>query len=144
MIFQMTVSESSSTVHRTRRSQRLRNLVEMAVATRPENSYQPTRRRERIMKRFKSPQQLQRFLSTHDPIANLFTRRPSHDTAAKLHCADTIGGTWRRCVLRHPFGGRSDCLDFRLGARPSASGFRSSYRGQQKAEFNARFCLDPA
>lgn len=29
---------------------------------RAENSHQPTRRRERIMKRFKSPRQMQRFL----------------------------------------------------------------------------------
>src|ERR1700677_910971 len=40
--------------------------------SRAENSHQPTRRRERIMKRFKSPRQLQRFVSIHDPIANLF------------------------------------------------------------------------
>jgi putative transposase len=39
---------------------------------RAENSHQPTRRRERIMKRFKSPQQAQRFLSVHDQLANLF------------------------------------------------------------------------
>ncbi|MEJ2625630.1 MAG: IS6 family transposase [Pseudolabrys sp.] len=39
---------------------------------RAENSHQPTRRRERIMKRFRSPRQLQRFVSVHDPIANLF------------------------------------------------------------------------
>jgi putative transposase len=39
---------------------------------RAENSHQPTRRRERIMKRFKSPRQLQRFVSIQDPIANLF------------------------------------------------------------------------
>ena len=39
---------------------------------RAENSHQPTRRRERIMKRFKSPRHLQRFVSIHDPIANLF------------------------------------------------------------------------
>jgi putative transposase len=44
---------------------------------RAENSHQPTRRRERIMKRFKSPRQVQRFLSTHDQVANVFTRRPS-------------------------------------------------------------------
>jgi putative transposase len=31
---------------------------------RPENSHQPTRRRERIIKRFKSPRQVQRFLSS--------------------------------------------------------------------------------
>ena len=39
---------------------------------RAENSHQPTRQRERAMKRLKSPKQLQRFLSIHDPIANLF------------------------------------------------------------------------
>lgn len=39
---------------------------------RAENSHQPTRRRERIMKRFKSARQAQRFLSVHDQIANLF------------------------------------------------------------------------
>jgi putative transposase len=38
---------------------------------RAENSHQPTRRRERIMKRFKSPRQAQCFLSTHDQVANL-------------------------------------------------------------------------
>src|SRR3954447_19907305 len=56
---------------------------------RAENSHQPTRRRERIMKRFKSPRQVQRFLSIHDQIANLFTRRPKQDTAAKVHAART-------------------------------------------------------
>ena len=49
---------------------------------RAENSHQPTRRRERIMKRFKSPRQVQRFLSIHDPIANLFPRHRDHTTAA--------------------------------------------------------------
>jgi putative transposase len=46
-----------------------------------ENSHQPTRRRERIMKRFKSAGQAQRFLSTHDQVANLF-RRSANITAA--------------------------------------------------------------
>ena len=45
---------------------------------RAENSHQPIRRRERIMKRFKSSRQLQRFVSIHDPIANLF-HVPRHD-----------------------------------------------------------------
>jgi len=54
---------------------------------RAENSHQPTRRRERIMKRFKSPRQVQRFLSTHDQIANVFSRRPDQDTAAKFRTA---------------------------------------------------------
>jgi putative transposase len=39
---------------------------------RAENSRQPTRRRERIMKRFKLARQGQRFLSVHDQVANLF------------------------------------------------------------------------
>jgi putative transposase len=48
---------------------------------RAENSHQPTRRRERIMKRFKSAGQAQRFLSAHDQVANLF-RRPTNTSAA--------------------------------------------------------------
>ena len=39
---------------------------------RAENSHLPTRRREKIFKRFKSARHLQRFLSIHDPISNLF------------------------------------------------------------------------
>src|SRR3954470_12894339 len=48
---------------------------------RAENSHQPTRRRERIMKRFQSAGQAQRFLSVHDQVANLF-RRSTHSKAA--------------------------------------------------------------
>jgi hypothetical protein len=36
---------------------------------------------------FKSPRQVQRFLFTHDQIANVFARRPNQDTAAKFHSA---------------------------------------------------------
>jgi len=39
------------------------------------------------MKRFQSPRQVQRFLSIHDQIANVFTRRPDQDTAAKFRIA---------------------------------------------------------
>jgi putative transposase len=49
---------------------------------RAENSHQPTRRRERIMKRFKSAGQAQRFLSVHDQVANLF-RRPANTNAGE-------------------------------------------------------------
>jgi len=48
---------------------------------RAENSHQPVRRRERIIKRFKSPRHLQRFVSIHDPVANLF-HIPRHDIAS--------------------------------------------------------------
>jgi putative transposase len=56
---------------------------------RAENSHQPTRRRERQMKRFKSPGQAQRFLSTHDPINNLFHLRRDHLTARQYRAART-------------------------------------------------------
>lgn len=39
---------------------------------RAENSHQPTRQRERQMRRFKSPGHAQRFLSAYGPINNLF------------------------------------------------------------------------
>ena len=54
---------------------------------RAENSHQPTRRRERQMKRFKSARQVQRFLSAHDQIANLFHLRRDHVTASEYRAA---------------------------------------------------------
>ena len=42
---------------------------------RAENSHQPTRQKERQMKKFKSPGKAQRFLSAHGPINNLFRPR---------------------------------------------------------------------
>jgi putative transposase len=61
---------------------------------RAENSHQPTRRRERIMKRFKSPRQVQRFLSIHDQIANVFTRRPNQDIATFHIARNQAFTTW--------------------------------------------------
>jgi putative transposase len=66
---------------------------------RAENSHQPTRRRERIMKGFKSPRHVQRFLATHDQIANVFARPPlasaatirSARTQAFTHWAEVTG-----------------------------------------------------
>jgi putative transposase len=51
------------------------------------NSHQPIRRRERITERFTSPRQVQRFLSIHDQIASVFSRRSDQDTAAKFRVA---------------------------------------------------------
>jgi len=56
---------------------------------RAENSHQPTRRRERQMKRFKSPKHVQRFLSAHDGINNLFHLRREHLPAAQYRAART-------------------------------------------------------
>jgi len=56
---------------------------------RAENSHQPTRRRERQMKRFKSAGQTQRFLSAHDQINNLFHLRRDHVPASEYRAART-------------------------------------------------------
>src|ERR687884_495869 len=56
---------------------------------RAENSHQPTRRRERQMKRFKSPRQAQHFLSAHDGINNLFHLRRDHLSARQYRAART-------------------------------------------------------
>ncbi len=56
---------------------------------RAENSHRPTRRRERQMKRFKSPGQAQRFLSAHDGISNLFHLRRHQVPAAQYRAART-------------------------------------------------------
>ncbi len=52
-----------------------------------ENSHQPTRRRERQMKRFKSAGQAQRFLSAHDGINNLFHLRRHQLPATRYRAA---------------------------------------------------------
>src|SRR3954453_22611587 len=54
---------------------------------RAENSHQPTRRRERQMKRFKSARHAQRFLSAHDQINNLFLL-PRHRMSATDYRAE--------------------------------------------------------
>jgi putative transposase len=51
---------------------RVEHRQHKGLNNRAENSHQPTRRRERQMKRFKSARHVQRFVSIHDPIANLF------------------------------------------------------------------------
>ena len=66
---------------------------------RAEHSHQPTRRRERRMKRFKSPGQAQRFLSAHDPINNLFHLRRDHVTANQYREARMRAfATWAESV----------------------------------------------
>ena len=65
---------------------------------RAENSHQPTRRRERIIKRFKSARQLQRFCrSVHDQVANLFhVPYPETATARDRRAARNLAFTvWR-------------------------------------------------
>lgn len=69
---------------------------------RAENSHEPTRRRERIMKRLKSHWQTQLFLATHDQVANLFktpttanhpqARRQAHHIWAEV---SRLAAAWR-------------------------------------------------
>ena len=56
---------------------------------RAENSHQPTRLPERVMRRFKSAGQAQRFLSAHDQINNLFHLRRDRVTAAEQRASRT-------------------------------------------------------
>ena len=46
--------------------------IQQCANNRAEVSHQPTRMRERQMRRFKSPRQAQRFLSIHGVVQNLF------------------------------------------------------------------------
>ena len=55
---------------------------------RAENSHQPTRLRERRMRRFKSPEQAQRFLEVHELIAPHF-RPKRHRLSAAQYRAET-------------------------------------------------------
>lgn len=69
---------------------------------RAENSHQPVRRRERIMKRFKSARQLQRFVSIHDPFVNL-SNVPRHDIRSAHHRELRAAAldTWRQIARLH-------------------------------------------
>ena len=68
---------------------------------RAENSHQPVRRRERVMKRFKSARHVQRFTSIHDPIYNLhFFPRNTFNAADHRALRQTATDMWREiaCV----------------------------------------------
>ncbi|MBO1026733.1 IS6 family transposase [Ochrobactrum sp. SD129] len=63
---------------------------------RAENSHQPIRRRERVMKRFKSARHLQRFTSMHDPIYNLYYFPRNQLTSSDHHqLRQTANNVWR-------------------------------------------------
>ena len=60
-----------------------------SLNNRAENSHQPTCRRERQMKRFKSARQAQCFLSAHDQINNLFHLRRDHVSSTQYRALRT-------------------------------------------------------
>jgi putative transposase len=66
---------------------------------RGENSHQPTRRREHMMQRFKSPGSAQKFLSIHAAVFNTFNVQ-RHLTSARTHrtLRAAAMSTWREAV----------------------------------------------
>ena len=63
---------------------RLEHRRHKGLNNRSEASHRHTRRREKIMGRFKSPRQAQKFLSVHDQAASLF-RPKRHRLSAKSY-----------------------------------------------------------
>ena len=62
---------------------------------RAENSHQPTRVREKVMRRYKSACQLQRFLSVHDQVANQFMScRYNRDAKQKRELRTQAFAAW--------------------------------------------------
>ena len=63
---------------------------------RAENSHQPIRRRERVMKRFKAARHVQRFTSIHDPVYNLhYFPRNLLSSADHRELRQTATNMWR-------------------------------------------------
>jgi putative transposase len=66
------------------------------VHTRAEHSHRPTRRRERVLPRFKSPEHAQQFLGPFGPISDHFRpRRHRLPAPAYHHLLRTRFATWR-------------------------------------------------
>ncbi|MFG6585405.1 MULTISPECIES: IS6 family transposase [unclassified Sulfitobacter] len=66
-----------------------------------EGSHRPTRRREKIMGRFKSQQQVQRFLAAHDQINTLFRPRRYRLTASSYrHARADAFSLWNDYALQ--------------------------------------------
>ena len=82
---------------------------------RAENSHQPTRRRERIMKRFKSARQAQRFLTVHDQVANLF----------HIPYPESVPADFRRASRERAFAVWSE-INIRNVASPHSRGWLSA------------------
>jgi putative transposase len=79
----------------------VRHRTSRYLNNRAENSHRPTRRRERQMQRFKSPEQAQRFLSAHAMTYGHFRPRRHLMTADQYRRSrDEAFGLWRQetCV----------------------------------------------
>jgi len=68
---------------------------------RAENSHEPTRVREKVMRRFKSARQLQRFAHAHGQVSNLFLRcRYNHNAQQKREARTQAFEAWASCARR--------------------------------------------
>ena len=66
---------------------------------RAENSHRPTRRRERVLQRFKSPEHAQQFLAPFGPISDHFSPRRHLLSAPDYHqLLQTRFATWREAT----------------------------------------------
>jgi putative transposase len=75
----------------------LRHRTSRYLNNRVANSYRQTRRRERQMQRFKSPEQAQRFLSAHAMIYGQFRPRRHLIAADQYRCSrDKAFRIWRQ------------------------------------------------
>ena len=65
-----------------------------------EGSHRPTRKREKIMGKFKSPRQAQRFLETHDQLSTIFRPRRYRLTAISYrHARTDANDLWNSYAL---------------------------------------------
>lgn len=72
---------------------------------RAENSHQPTRVREKVIRRFKSARQLQQFVCVHDQVANLFQHcRYNVSAAEKWANRSQAMEAWEGVTCANTFG----------------------------------------
>ena len=70
------------------------------INNRIEGSHRPTRKREKVMGRFKSPRQAQRFLSAHDQINTIFRpRRYRLSATSYRHARSDAFDLWQSYAL---------------------------------------------
>ena len=72
---------------------RIEHRSHKGLNNRSEGSHRPTRRREKIMGRFKSPRQAQRFLSVHDQVQTVFRPR-RHTLSAAAYRQTRADAHW--------------------------------------------------
>jgi putative transposase len=71
-------------------------IISHAVWHRAENSHRPTRRRERVLQRFKSPAHAQQFLAPFGPISDhVRPRRHRLPAPGYRHTLQTRFAAWR-------------------------------------------------